>query len=176
MPAAAPLRAAVALSCLIVIHACAAPMPQLVQKSGKFALMVNGAPYLLLGGQANNSNNYPAMLPQVWPAIKDMKANTLVMPISWEQIEPIEGKFDFSFVDVLVNQARENKVRLGLLWFGTWKNTSAGYTPTWVKLDNQRFPRLTNKDGWASRRSASIPSVSITPVMRITRRARIIGT
>lgn len=150
MPSVSPLRAAVALSCLIAFHAVAAPMPQLVQKNGKFALMVDGAPYLLLGGQANNSSNYPAMLPQVWPAIKDMKANTLVMPISWEQIEPVEGKFDFSFVDILVKQARQNKVRLGLLWFGTWKNTGPGYTPAWVKLDNQRFPRLVNKDGTTS--------------------------
>ena len=150
MPPVSPLRAAVALSCLIAFHAVAAPIPQLVQKNGKFALMVDGAPFLLLGGQANNSSNYPAMLPEVWPAIKDMKANTLVMPISWEQIEPVEGKFDFSFVDVLVEQARQNKVRLGLLWFGTWKNTGPGYTPAWVKRDNQRFPRLTNKDGTTS--------------------------
>jgi beta-galactosidase GanA len=56
-----------------------------------------------------------------------MKANTLVMPISWEQIEPVEGKFDFSLADILVKQARENKVRLGLLWFGTWKNTGHGF-------------------------------------------------
>lgn len=150
MPALPPLRAAVALSCLIAFNAVASPMPQLVQKNGKFALMVDGAPYLLLGGQANNSSNYPAMLPQVWPAIKEMKANTLVMPVSWEQIEPVEGKFDFSFVDILVKQARQNKVRLGLLWFGTWKNTGPGYTPAWVKLDNQRFPRLTAKDGTTS--------------------------
>ncbi|HWW68724.1 MAG TPA: DUF5597 domain-containing protein [Duganella sp.] len=150
MPSVSPLRAAVTLSCLIAFHAVAAPIPQLVQKNGKFALMVDGAPFLLLGGQANNSSNYPAMLPEVWPAIKDMKANTLVMPISWEQIEPVEGKFDFSFVDILVEQARQNKVRLGLLWFGTWKNTGPGYTPAWVKRDNQRFPRLTNKDGTTS--------------------------
>lgn len=146
-------RTAIALSCLIAVGSAASaasPMPQLVQKNGKFALMVDGAPFLLLGGQANNSSNYAAMLPQVWPAIKDMKANTLIMPVAWEQIEAVEGKFDFSFVDTLVKQARQNKVRLGLLWFGTWKNTNPSYAPAWVKLDNKRFPRLSNKDGTTS--------------------------
>ena len=38
MPAVPPLGAAVALSCLIAFHAVAAPMPELVQKNGKFAL------------------------------------------------------------------------------------------------------------------------------------------
>lgn len=126
------------------------PVPHLAQKNGKFALMVDGAPFLILGGQANNSSNYPAVLPHVWSAIKDMKANTLVMPIAWEQLEPIEGKFDFSFVDTLIKQARQNNVRLGLLWFGTWKNTNPNYTPSWVKLDNKRFPRLIKKDGSTS--------------------------
>lgn len=128
----------------------AAPVPQLVQKNGKFALMVDGAPYLMLAGQANNSSNYEAALPKVWSAISDMRANTLVMPVAWEQIEPVEGKFDFSFLDALVKQARDNKVRLDILWFGTWKNTGPSYTPAWVKLDNKRFPRLTNKDGSTS--------------------------
>ena len=126
------------------------PIPQLVQKNGKFALMVDGAPFLLLAGQANNSSNYPAVLPQVWPAIKDMHANTLVMPVAWEQVEPVEGQFDFSFIDTLIRQARQNNVRLDILWFGTWKNTGPNYTPHWVKTDNKRFPRLTNKDGSTS--------------------------
>jgi beta-galactosidase GanA len=69
------------------------------------------------------------------------------VPIAWEQVEPAEGKFDFSFLDTLVAQARQNKVRLVLLWFGTWKNTSPQYTPAWVKLDHQRFPRMVGKDG-----------------------------
>ncbi len=126
------------------------PTPQLVQKDGKYALMVDGAPFLILGGQANNSSNYAAALPKVWPAIADMHANTLVMPVAWEQIEPVEGHFDFSFVDTLIAQARQHNVRLGILWFGTWKNTGPSYAPSWVKTDNKRFPRLTDPDGKTS--------------------------
>ncbi len=123
------------------------PMPQLVQKDGRYALMVDGAPFFVLSGQANNSSNYPAALPKVWPAIADLHANTLAMPIAWEQIEPTEGHFDFSFVDELVKQAREHNVRLDILWFGAWKNSNPNYTPDWVKTNNQRFPRLFKKDG-----------------------------
>jgi len=143
------ISAAVAITGLVDVPvAGATPMPQLVRENGKFALMVDGAPFLLLGGQANNSSNYPAELDKVWPAIRDMDANTLVMPVSWEQVEPTEGRFDFSFVDTLIAQAREHNVRLGILWFGTWKNTGPAYTPTWVKTDNKRFPRIVTKEGW----------------------------
>ena len=46
----------------------AAPIPEIVQKNGHFALMVDGAPFLMLGVQANNAGNYPSQLPKVWPA------------------------------------------------------------------------------------------------------------
>jgi beta-galactosidase GanA len=104
----------------------------------------------MLGGQAQNSSNYPAALPQVWAAIHDAHANTLEIPVAWEQIEPKEGRFDFGYVDTLVQQAREHKVRLVLLWFGTWKNTGPSYAPEWVKFDNARFPRMVDKDGKTS--------------------------
>ena len=42
-----------------------APVPELVEKDGRFALLVDGAPFLILGAQTNNSSNYPAMLPKV---------------------------------------------------------------------------------------------------------------
>lgn len=124
-----------------------ATRPHLVERNGHHALMVDGSPFLILGAQVHNSSNYPQALKTVWPAVKDVHANTVLAPVAWEQVEPAEGKFDFSFVDALVAQARQNKVRLVLLWFGTWKNTSPQYTPEWVKFDNKRFPRMVGKDG-----------------------------
>ena len=132
---------------LAAAGAAAAPIPELVQKDGHHALMVDGAPFVMFGAQAQNSSNYPLALDKVWAAIKDMNANTLEIPVAWEQIEQVEGKFDFSYVDILVAEARKNKVRLVLLWFGTWKNTGANYAPEWVKFNNARFPRMLDQEG-----------------------------
>ena len=123
------------------------PMPRIVQSHGRYELTVGGRPYLVLGAQVNNSSNYPAMLPKVWPALAEVHANTVVMPIAWEQIEPKEGAFDFSFLDVFLAQAREHGLHAVLLWFGTWKNSSPAYAPQWVKLDDSRFPRVVNPQG-----------------------------
>ena len=123
--------------------------PRIESRNGKHALIVDGAPYLMLGAQAHNSSNYPAMLPTVWPVMRRIHANTLEIPVAWEQIEPKEGQFDFSWLDVLLREARQNDVRLVLLWFATWKNTGASYTPLWVKTDPKRFPHMTKPDGTA---------------------------
>jgi beta-galactosidase GanA len=125
----------------------ATELPRIVGRDGRYALMVDGAPYLMLGAQMNNSSAWPSALPKVWPVIDALDANTLEVPIAWEQIEPHEGQFDFSFLDQLLPQARAHHVHLVLLWFGTWKNTSPSYAPAWVKLDNHRFPRMIDEAG-----------------------------
>ncbi len=124
-----------------------APIPRIVGKEGRHALMVDGAPFLILGAQVNNSSNWPQALDDVWPAIDVLKPNTVMVPVAWEQVEAKEGTFDFSFVDTLLKQAREKDVRLVLLWFATWKNNAPNYAPAWVKLDNVRFPRVVTADG-----------------------------
>src|SRR6478735_638185 len=97
----------------------AAPLPKMVERDGRHALMVDGAPFLMLGIQANNSSNYVGMLPKVWPMVERIHANTLEIPVAWEQVEPAEGQFDFSYVDALLAGARTHDTRLVLLWFGT---------------------------------------------------------
>ncbi len=135
------------LFAVLAFGARAAGSVQYVERDGRHALMVDGAPWLMLGAQVHNSSNYPAALRQVWPAVRDLGANTVSVPVAWEQVEPEEGRFDFSFVDTLLREARQNRVRLVLLWFATWKNTSPQYTPAWVKLNNARFPRMRNREG-----------------------------
>jgi hypothetical protein len=123
------------------------PIPSILRKNGHFALMVDGAPYLMLGVQANNSSAWPDYLDKVWPAAEVLHANTVELPVYWEQMEPAQGKFDFSVVDLILKQAREHHVRLVLLWFGTWKNGSSHYTPEWVKLNQEKYPFLRNEKG-----------------------------
>ncbi|MEA3057550.1 MAG: hypothetical protein QOF34_365 [Sphingomonadales bacterium] len=141
------LLGALAALAPVALQAQAPALPHLASANGRHALIVDGAPFLMLGAQAHNSSNYPSMLPKVWHLIGDLHANTLEIPIAWEQIEPQEGRFDFSYVDTLIAQARANNVRLVPLWFGTWKNTNPNYTPEWVKSDTKRFPRSVKKDG-----------------------------
>jgi len=52
-------------------------MPRVVSAQGRYELLVDGKPYLILGAQVNNSSNYPAMLPDVWPAFATLHAKRI---------------------------------------------------------------------------------------------------
>jgi len=122
-------------------------IPHLEKKDGRYALIVDSKPFLVLGGQINNSSAWPATLPAAWSAAEAMHANTVEAPVYWEQMEPTKGTFDFSNVDLLVAQAREHKFHLVLLWFGTWKNGQNHYVPEWIKSDPKTYAREENAYG-----------------------------
>src|SRR5688572_28183544 len=77
----------------LVASPAGAQAPHFAAGEARQALIVDGEPFLVLGAQANNSSNYPDMLDRVWPMVERISANTLLMPVGWEQVEPVEGKF-----------------------------------------------------------------------------------
>src|SRR2546425_10669107 len=121
-------------------------LPHLRQQGAAAQLVVDGKPFLILGGELGNStsSSLEYMRP-VWPKVVSLNLNTLLVPVYWELTEPAEGKFDFSLVDGLIEEARRHQLRLVPLWFASWKNSMSCYAPAWVKTDQRRFPR--SQDG-----------------------------
>ena len=134
-------------ACQEVEKIASTPIPTLEKHTSGYTLYVYGQPFTILGGQCGNSSNWPATLPQVWETMRGMNANTLEIPVYWEEIEAKEGEYDFSSVQLLLDQARNEDMRLVLLWFATWKNGSNHYTPEWFKQDSGQYFNTVGKDG-----------------------------
>jgi len=117
--------------------------PHLEKRGAATQLIVDGQPFLMLSGELHNSSssNLDYMTP-IWPKLAAMGLNTVVTPLSWELIEPAEGKYDFALVDGLIEQARQAHERIVFLWLATWKNGMSSYAPVWVKQDARRFTRV----------------------------------
>jgi len=123
------------------------PIPQLVKAGGKFTLLVDGKPFIMMGGQVGNFSAYPDLMERAWPKFQAMSANTVEYPVYWNVIEPVEGQFDFAAFDTILRRARAQNLRVILLWFGTWKNGAMDWSPNWVKSDPARFPRVLDYGG-----------------------------
>ena len=140
----AMLRRLIALVLLLAAVPAAAQIPH--RKGGQ--LIVDGKPFLVLGGELGNSSaSDRAWLGPRWARMKAMHLNTVLAPVSWELIEPREGAYDWTSIDWLIADARANDMRLVLLWFGAWKNSMSTYVPAWVKRDRRRFPYALAADG-----------------------------
>ncbi|MBZ5585463.1 MAG: DUF5597 domain-containing protein [Acidobacteriia bacterium] len=126
----------------------AAPTPAIRKNGATMQMMVDGRPFLMLAGELHNSSaSSSEYMKPVWKKLEAMNLNTVIGTVSWELLEPLEGKFDFTLVDDQIRQARAHNMRLVLIWFATWKNAVASYIPLWVKTDLKRFPRVQSKDG-----------------------------
>ncbi|MFO7974104.1 MAG: beta-galactosidase [Candidatus Hydrogenedentota bacterium] len=127
-----------------------APIPRLASENGQYRFLVDGEPFLMLGGQAHNSTTSNAEeLQRYFEALVWMNANTAEVPIYWELIEPEPGTYDFTIVDRTIEMARTAGVRLIFLWFASWKNGESHYAPVWVKRDLKTYPRVI--DAWGKR-------------------------
>jgi len=106
-------------------------------------LIVDGKPFIILGGELGNSSATTMEYMQpIWPKLKAMNLNTVLVPVYWELIETVEGEFDFSLLEQLIGEARKNELRIVFLWFATWKNSMSSHAPGWIKLNQEKFPRV----------------------------------
>ena len=116
--------------------------------NGTARIVVNGKPMLMIGGELGNSSaSTPQDVKHAFAHLHKMGLNTVLAPVSWELIEPQEGQFDMSSLDVILTEARRNELKVVLLWFGAWKNSMSCYAPEWFKRDTKRFPRAHTREG-----------------------------
>ena len=128
--------------------ASASDIPHLRKQGTATQLIVDGKPFLALAGELrNNSATSVEHMKPIWPKLVETHFNTVLAGVSWAQIEPVEGKFDFTVLDGVIEGARSHNLHLVLLWFGSWKNSLSSYAPDWVKKDFERFPRAQFEGG-----------------------------
>jgi hypothetical protein len=155
-------------------------IPHLAPNENSQQLIVNGRPFLIRGGELQNSSltSIEYMEP-VWQKMKDTNINTLLGCVTWEMIEPEEGSFNFSILDDIILAARKHSMHLVLLWFGSFKNGKSvatfrnasqhevannnvglsTYAPPWVKQDPKRFPRAKLRKAGGRLETADVLSI-----------------
>jgi beta-galactosidase GanA len=113
-------------------------------------LVVDGKPFVALAGElGNDASTSLDHLRPIWPTLVQMNLNTVLPCAYWELMEPEQGKFDFTLVDGIIQEARRHNLRIGFVWFASWKNGLSSYAPVWVKKDWKQFPRALKKNGQA---------------------------
>ena len=125
-----------------------ADIPHMEKRDGMTKLIVNGRPFICVAGElANSSSTDAEAMKLAFPRLAKMELNTVLSVVSWDLIEPEEGKFDFWLVDYQLEAARASHLRLIFLWMASWKNGMSHYVPEWVKADQSRFPRVVDGEG-----------------------------
>src|SRR5271157_6021659 len=124
-------------------------VPHLEKRGQATQLIVDGKPFLALAGELSNTvSSDTDRMKAVWPVLANkVHMNTVLTGVSWDWIEPEEGKYDFHLVDQLIADAQRNNVRIVWLWFASWKNGLSSFAPAWVKAAQDRFPRAQIRGG-----------------------------
>ncbi len=111
-------------------------------------LVVDGKPFLILGGELGNSSAACVQdIERIFPKLQRMGLNTVLVPAYWDLTEPSEGNFDFTLTDRVLQQARKHHLKIVFLWFGAWKNSMSCYVPLWFKENYKKYPRAYTQSG-----------------------------
>ena len=138
----------IALLSFISWSSATAQKSRLQQQGTATQLIVDGKPFLILGGELGNSSaSCPEDIERIFPKRERMGLNTVLVPAYWDLTEPVEGQFDFSLTDKVIDQARKNHLKVIFLWFGAWKNSMSCYAPLWFKENYQKYPRSYTENG-----------------------------
>ena len=118
-------------------------------EKGIYTLYVHDKPFFMRSGEIHNSAAASLSYTdeKLWPALRGLNMNSVILPLYWEQIEPEDGKFDFTSLDGIILQARRENMKLCFLWFGLWKNAESMYVPAWVKRDPETYFRAEKVNG-----------------------------
>jgi hypothetical protein len=123
-------------------------LPALRKQGDVTQFIVDGKPFIMLGGELGNSSaSTIENMQAIWPKLKAMHLNTVLVPVYWELLESQEGKFDFSLIRDLISEARKHDIKIVFLWFGSWKNSMSSHAPAWVKLNQDKYPRVKDNTG-----------------------------
>lgn len=99
------------------------PRIQRFEHGNHHQFVVRDKPFFALAAELNNSSlSSSHYMKGVWARLKDQGFNTLLGAVTWDQIEPKEGEFDFAELDRVIKDARDHDLHLVLLWFGSFKN------------------------------------------------------
>lgn len=75
-------------------------LPYIEETNGVKQLMVDDAPFIILGGELlNSSASSIEYMDPVLSEVKSLNVNTVFLPINWQQFEPVEGEFDYTLFD-----------------------------------------------------------------------------
>lgn len=93
--------------CLALFSLHAQELPHWIKQGTATQLVVNDKPMLLLAGELGNSSaSSTEDIENIFPRLKRIGLNTVLVSAYWDLIEAEEGKFDFSLIDKTIMEAR----------------------------------------------------------------------